>query len=62
MGDPKRQEGPHQKGDQSPLHRWKILVESRVFEPGPGRKEGIRYTSRIKRVRYCESKRHLHGH
>ena len=31
MGDPKRQEGPHEKGDQSPLHRWKLLANNMDF-------------------------------
>ena len=31
MGDPKRQEGPHEKGDQPPLHRWKLLANNMDF-------------------------------
>ena len=27
----KREVGPHEKGDQSPLHRWKMLVDSLEF-------------------------------
>ena len=62
MGDPKRQEGPNLKGDQPPLTQMEdARRQSRVFGPGPYRKEGIRYTPGKKRVRWRESKLHLRG-
>ena len=62
MGNPKREEDPHKKGDQPPPTEMEdARRQSRVFGPGPDRKEGIRYTPGKKRVHWRENKRHLRG-
>jgi hypothetical protein len=62
MGDQGRKTDTHKKGDQSPPKQMEdARRQFRVFGPGPGRKEKIRYTPRMKRVLYRESNRHLPG-
>jgi hypothetical protein len=52
MGNQGRKIDTHEKGDQSPPTQMEdARRQSRVFGPGPERKEGIRYTSGKKRVR-----------
>jgi hypothetical protein len=62
IGDQGRKTDTHEKGDQSPRTQMEdARSQSRVFGPGPGRKERLRYTPRRKRLLYRESRGHLRG-